>query len=286
MESSHESGQASPLPINSDGLGAMPPLSHPQETEAGSVGSRIGNTLRAVKADFSESEHRTSLVASGLGTVAVQAADRLRASIVLVPQVAINVLQNTNSPVEAGVAAGLTFAGWCAIVGGTTTEALNKYPKTMEAFGDNFPGVVDFFDEALPGVDDYDKDKADKHSLARRIGGRVLTGAKRGLTVSGIGTVAYVSTAATKGNRRSAIHRLNANASAEGGVVIGGVVYGIAETISQISVTHPALAERIVNDASNIKLWYGVAGVMIAGQYISTKIQKFRNRENQEQTQP
>lgn len=267
----------------------LPTVINTEETESGSFRSRLGdklanfkshlgNVLGAVGTDYQESENRVALVAAGLGTVAVQAVDRARLSIVLVPHVAISTLEHTNSSWQAGAAAGLTFAGWCAGVGGTTAEGLRQYPNTMESVKENFPGAVKFFQDALPGVDSYDKDKEDTRSLPRKIGGRILTGLSRGWTVTGIGTVAYVSTAAAKGEDRSTMHKLNANASADGGVIVGGVAGSVSYGITKIS--DPELAQNIIDVAGDSRVWYGVAGAMIAGQYASNKWKQYRARRN------
>jgi hypothetical protein len=45
-------------------------------------------------------------------------------------------------------------------------------------------------------------------------------------------------------------------------------VFGIGQTILELADTNPELALRIQNEASNIKLWYGVAGALVIQQYI------------------
>jgi hypothetical protein len=77
------------------------------------------------------------------------------------------------------------------------------------------------------------------------------------------------------------IHELNLNASADGAAAIGAVVLGVAEVIVKIGESNPALAEHIQNTASDIRVWYGVAGLMMAQQFISKKFKQRREAKNQ-----
>lgn len=242
------------------------------------ISKRIGEVFSSAATDYKESEYKLANVAIGLGTVAVQALDRARASVVFVPTIAANVLQETQSPAQAAIAAGATFASWCVAVGGATTEGLKQYPTAVSKFEQNFPGVVGFFEDSLPGLEK--PDRTQPPSIARRIGSRVLTGVKRGFTVTGIGTAAYTSTAVAKGKSRKEVHTLNANASVDGGTIVGGAVYGVGTSIVQLSHEHPLLAQQIQDHATNIKLWYGVAGAMMAGQFVSTRYKKWRTKRN------
>jgi hypothetical protein len=241
---------------------------------------RLKDTFSAIPEDYRQSDSRLKLIAAGVGTTALQIADRFRLSTIIVPQVAINVLTNTNSPTQAAIASGLTFGAWCAAVGGATAVGLEQFPKTINTFSENFPGAVDVFEDALPGINDFTPEGKREGRLVRRIGGRALTAVRRGATVSGIGTVAYVSTAATQGQSRSAVRKLNIAGSLEGGGVVGAVVFGVGEAIQQVGEHNPALAQHIENVASDTRIWYGLAGAMIVSQFVSSRIKKFRARHN------
>ncbi len=242
--------------------------------ELPSFRTRILNILRSAKEDYQDGDSRSLKLLSGLGVIAMQGLDRARASVVFVPVVAVDVLKDTHSPAQAALAAGATFAGWCAAVGATTTEALNQYPRAVAEFENSFPAVSDVFEDSLPG---FNRD-SEGGGLSRRLGHSAITHLKRGFTVSGIGTTAYVSMAAITGRRRSDTHRLNLNASIDGGAAIGGVVFGVGEAIVKLADTDPQLALRIQDDASNIYLWYGVAGLMLVHQFVSSRIKKSRQK--------
>ncbi|MGF7229278.1 MAG: hypothetical protein ACQR33_04825 [Candidatus Saccharibacteria bacterium] len=237
---------------------------------------RVSDVFRNAREDFRDSPHKLRHVAVGAGMVAMQALDRARTSVVFVPTIAVDVLQHTHSPLEAAIAAGGAFGLWSAGIGSTTVEGLTQYPKAVTSFNKDFPGVVGFFEGVLPGVE-APKDQ-EQISRIRRIGNRALTGLKRGGTVAGIGTAPYASTAVAMGQPRAEAHKINLNASADGATIIGAFVFGVGETIVQIANDHPLLAERIQNDAGNIKLWYGVAGAMMAQQYISKKYANWKEK--------
>lgn len=234
------------------------------------------NVYEGIKLDFKNSDNRIALAAVGLGTAAVQGLDRARASVVLVPTIAVNVLESTGSPAQAALAGGATFGAWCLAVGGATTEGLVKYPKTVDKFNESFPSFVDFLTESLPGFDSRPVEEitAEKKSLASRIGGNVLDHLKRGYVASGIGTTAYAGTSMASGRGRADTHKLNANASLDGGIAVGLVIAAVANTITKIGESHPQLALDIQNVASDIRLWYGVALGLIGLQYISNRLNK------------
>lgn len=233
----------------------------------------------AASTDYKESQHKIQKIGVGVGVIAMQSLDRLRASVIFVPEIAVNVLQNTHSPVEAALAGGAAFATWCTVVGGVTNEGLHQFPVAVESFEDNFPGAVEFFSDALPGVNSPSSEEIKKQSVAKRIGNRIILGLKRGYTVSGIGTVAYVSTASVQGKSKKEGHKLNLNASLDGGAAVSGVVLMAGEAIVRIGDSNPELAKNIQDYASNIKLWYGVAAFMIISNFISNRLNKRSKKE-------
>jgi hypothetical protein len=241
---------------------------------------RIGNVCTAAVIDFKESPHKIRMAGIATGVAALQVADRMRASVIFVPTIATNVLEHSHSPTAAAIAGGTAFGGWCAAVGGATTEGLANFPAATSEFEKSFSGVVNFFEDSLPGFEQPEP-RDEETSRARHVGGRALTRLKRAYTVSGIGSVAYVSAASATDRPKKEIHELNLNASADGAAAIGAVVLGVAEVIVKIGESNPALAEHIQNTASDIRVWYGVAGLMMAQQFISKKFKQRREAKNQ-----
>jgi len=240
-----------------------------------SIKTRLGRVAQAVGGDYRESSHRTLTVTAGLGMAALQSLDRLRASIILVPTLAVNVLEVTQSPTQAALAGGAAFGAWCLAVGGATTEGLAQYPTAVATFGREFPSAVDFFEDSLPGLNKSTKER----SRVGKVVHEAKTRLHRSTSVIGIGTSAYVSTAAAQGRSRSAIHALNANASLDGGLLAGAVVYGVGEGIQKLAGPHPELALQIQDKASNIYTWYAVAGLSMAAQFASTRVARRKEQK-------
>lgn len=236
-----------------------------------SLSGRLSWISRSAKVDYSQSPHKLVMTAVAVGIVALQVADRLRVSVVLVPMSAVYIFQQTYSPLIAALAAAFVFGIWCAAVAGITAEGLQLYPRAVEKFKIVFPSIVDFFSDSLPGAD---QSRVEKNRSLKQLGVHLLTRVRRGYTVAGIGTVAYVSTAAVKGESRKAIHLLNVNASLDGGLAVGVVVFAVADAVVRIGQQNPALALQIQEGASNIYLWYGVAIAMIIGQYVASRMKK------------
>ncbi|HVX23757.1 MAG TPA: hypothetical protein VG992_00180 [Candidatus Saccharimonadales bacterium] len=255
-----------------------------------SAGERIGRTFASLRAktgevagaarqDYQESPRKMRALGNGFLALTTQTMDRLRLSVVLVPHAATEVLSHTHSPTEAGLAAGSVFAAWCLGVGESLNQGMSEYPKAVDKASKNFPGLVDLFADSLPGFEE----KADdgNTALPRKIGRQALTHLRRGLAVTGIGSTAYVATAATRGRSKSDIRRLTTKASLDGGLIAGGVVGAIGETIVKIGDKHPLLAERIQNDASNIKLWYAIAGALMVEQYVESRFKRRKLSDSQ-----
>jgi hypothetical protein len=263
---------ASPL-VPPEGVAVQAPENNPDSPAAtATLRRRVGNVWESVVADYKESDNRLHFLAAGVGMVALQAADRARTSVVLVPTIAVDVLQWTHSPLEAALTAGAAFTMWCTAVGGATTEGLRQFPRASKRVDTEFPRLVGAFEDSLPGIEKSDEGA----NRAQRVGGRALMALRRGFTVVGLGTTAYVSTAAAKGRKRRDIHELNLQASLDGGIAAGLIVEGVGQAIVHLATSHPELAERIQNDASNIKLWYGVTAAMMIGQYGGNKLKAWR----------
>src|SRR5579884_792867 len=231
--------------VNSD---PAPPLNEPESLglshveygsaeESARLGflTKLGNLAMAAKYDLEASKHKFQTLSIGLGITAIQALSRIQASWVFVPEVAINVFKDTRSPVEAAFAGGLAFGGWCLATGAATAEGLSKYPRTVKEFSRSFPGFVDFFRDSLPGLNNSENEKKEDTSFLQKAGKRIVTLAKRGLTVTGIGSAIYAGTATINGMERKDVHKLNAEASFEGGFITGGFIFGLGELIVKIA---------------------------------------------------
>jgi hypothetical protein len=210
--------------------------------------------------------------------IATQIADRARISTVLVPKVAVDTLKNTGSPTEAALLAGGLFLGWCATVGYSTARGLKEFPEAVGQAKESYAGIVGFFQDSLPGIE-LPTEEERKQSLARRAGRRILTGINRGWTVTGIGTVAYVTTASFDDRPYSKVSALNRQASLDGGLVAGAIVVTAGELIEH--VVSPKWAERITDFASDTWHWYAIAGGIMTWTFGKNKLKarKIRREE-------
>ena len=261
----------------------MPPfvIGLPADSEP----SRISNIVHAaVMTDIAESDHKVRTISSGLGVIAIQAVGLSRLPFVLVPRLAIDVLQNTNSALEAGAITGLAFAAWCLTVGETINNGMSHYPAAVKAVGDNFPSSVKHFGNALAGLEASDKRVGSRRrlSLARGIGSPFLRHGRRGLTAVGIGIAPYIGTAGAQGQPKPAIRKLGAGLGIDGGLVIGAMSGIVTEAIVTIGHEHPEISQRIQEVTGNTKLWYGVAALLMTGEWLKNRI-KTNKAVNQEE---
>jgi hypothetical protein len=99
------------------------------------------------------SEHKITDAFWLVAALGSQAADRARVSVVLVPEVATRVLEESNNSLTAGAAAAAVFMVWCTTVGEAFAQGLHRFPKSVERFADKYPRFVKAFTDAMPGIE-------------------------------------------------------------------------------------------------------------------------------------
>jgi hypothetical protein len=273
--------------VNIDEVYGAPDSGNPEGqhiTEDPTFRARLMNVIRSAGQDTRESPNKLRTVASGAAALGTQVLDRARVAVILVPTIAVDVLKHTHNAAEAAAVGGSLFAAWCMAIGSTLTEGLVEYPKTVETFEQSFPNFVGVIEDSLPGL--YPKEEelheSDKNeSSVKRIGNKTLKLAKtapmharRGLTAIGIGNTAYVAVASTRGFTRRGMHSLSSKTGVDGGVMVGLVIGTVGEAIIELGHSHPQVANHIQNVASNKYLWYGVAGLLMASNFISTRLSR------------
>jgi hypothetical protein len=238
---------------------------------------QFGNVGKAAGEDIFESDKKIKRSTVALGALAVQVADRLRVAVTVVPPLATHILTHTGSPTEAALAAGAAFGAYSFAVGTATTEGLKQFPSTVASVSENFPGFVGAVQDALPGLEPPTQEQR-RAPLPERIKRRFGTGFARGTSDIALGTTAYVSTAAAQGKNRKEIYKLNGRVSLDGGIMVGGIVFGIGEVIETLGHRTEAwaqhLAENIQNVATNMDTWYGTAGALILINLCLTRYDK------------
>jgi hypothetical protein len=87
----------------------------------------------------------------------------------------------------------------------------------------------------------------------------------------GAGIIPYLATAGVNKEPKSAIRKLSTMLSLDGAAVVGTLFFGVGEAIINLGHSHPELAQHIQNDAKSVKLWYGVAGVLVVAEWLKNR---------------
>lgn len=262
-------------------------------------GTRGFEVAQTAANEYMESDKKLATAATAAGALVMQFFDRSRTSLVIVPHIATEVLDRTQSPVQAGLAGGGAYALWCGIVGGALTEALARFPRALETFKEKFPKVVDAFRDALPGMNkrkheahnptpeereiqeakDYIAEKApskEKDPVAERIGSFILRNLKRGVTAVAIGSTAFAATSSVDGDTKSETHKLNLKASVAGGVVTGGVVAGVGQALLEMPKHGMANQAKYIYDAvTDMRFWYTAAFLAVGSEFATNVVKKW-----------
>lgn len=246
---------------------------------------RIGQLKNAYLKDYSNSDSKFILAVIGASVLTTQIADRARLSIVLVPAVATSILENTGRSFTAATAGALTYFAWNGIVGEVMTQGLDKHRNLLSSFSENFPGVVNVFTDSLPGVESSSERTNDEsnHHKDTSLRDKALLHIKRAGTGIGIGSTAFVGTAAANGYTKKELRRLNLQVSTDASLLTHGVIWGVGESIIQLGKNgHQELSMHIQDVAGDIRVWYGVAAVSMISEFISRRRQRHKESSQQE----
>ncbi len=245
--------------------------------------SRLKQTGRllcgSVAADYRSDEYSKIGTASwGALTAGTQIIDRLRLGVVLIPPMAVEVMEQTHNSLATAAVTGAAFTAWNVVVGSAFGQGISRFPRTNQTVTESFPRLIDTFNNALPGmekpaqeqkiIDPIDQTFDQKSSRF----GRFMTHIRRSFSVMGIGTTAYAGTAAVNGHTPKDVLKINAVASADGGALAAVVAGGAAESVMQLASSgHPELALDVQNFVGDSRLWLGVAAVSMAAELWSNR---------------
>lgn len=241
---------------------------------------KLSKILHSSKEDIQESNNRFRSAALGIAALGTQILDRASVSLVLVPTVATEVLNSTHQALPVGLAAAGAFFVWNATVGEVLTNALAEYPEAVKDFQEEFPSVVNVFSESLPGLEEiHEAEPQFPESTLKSIGKKASLHMRRAGTGIGIGSTAFVATASAKGESKATVRRINLAVSTDTGFLVGGIAGGVAQAIISLSEHgQTELANEIKSTATDMRVWYGLAIVSMASEYI-------RNRRKRKQNQ-
>lgn len=250
---------------------------------------RAKDVLDTAREEFSSDPNKVRSLAWGTLAVGSQVLDRARVSIVLVPEIATQVMEHTQNSILTGGATGGAIFLWCGAVGGVFGHALHKFPKSVSKFTDSFPGFVDTFSDSLAGVENkrnaLDPSSA-KNELQpntpveeqqdKGLEERIRINVKQATTTIGIGSTIFVGTATANGYSPSETSRMNIKVSGNAGVL--GAVLGltISETLMQLAENgHLDLANNIQNNfVGNRYVWLGLAALSMTSEFVQSRLRK------------
>lgn len=243
----------------------------------------------AVKEDIVESDHPLRTVGVLGGVALTQGFDRLRLVVALLPPVVVHVMEETNNSNTAGLVGGGLFALYGLGLAEALRTGLGKVPTAMEVTKKEFPGLVAVAEDALPGMrngqttlqnapeDAGTIKKAAVHTknTARRISSSVGTHFRRGLAGIGIGTTAFVATAAVDGQSKREIRKTYAKVAADSGILVAGIAKGTTQGIKHLALNgHPELASDLQGFVENKWTWYTLAAGSMAVEYALNHFQR------------
>ncbi len=255
--------------------------------------NRTGDVLRAVREDYNESDHKLRVLSLGAAVVATEIADRGRIMVFVIPKVVTDVLTNTESPVQAGLAGAGAFTLWNVLTSSILSNGLNQLPKAKEAIRQKFPVAVSMFKDALPGANkelaEAKKVDAQDHGRVRRVGSFLLRHGARGGTGINLGTTAFVATSSIDGDSLKETRKQYLGVSADTAVVTGLTIAGVGQALFEMPKHGlAAQSEWIYNGATDMRTWGAFALVTMGLQFNDSRIYKKKlvQREAEAENEP
>lgn len=240
----------------------------------------VPGLFESIRSDIRESRKPVKTVALGALALATQIPDRIRLIAILAPPAAIEVMNHTQNPILAALAAAGIYAGFNFSNGEALTQALAAYPKTLDSFDRKFPAVVKVFEQSLPGVMNNSETVQGTTDLiqpskTRRVSqfvGRCLRKAGKHVrgwgTSIGMGSTAFVATASVKGRSVSEVRKLNAGVTYNGSVGVFSIAAGLTGGLKELAQRGQyELADNISDFVGDTKLWLGLAACSMAAEY-------------------
>jgi hypothetical protein len=224
----------------------------------------VVDVFQGAIADLTESERKFTLLATTGAALATLAVNGAKIPLVAAPSLALEALQYTDSSTVTGLVTGAVFGAWTYGASGIVNAAGNHYPEAKAKAKERYPRTVDAIVDSLPGL----KDEVIEEERGRisRFGRSIITHAKRGVSVVGIGASVYVAGAQLEEMPTKEIHRMRRRAAVDSALVIGSLSCATAGVVAKISDSHPELAHHIQDGATDTKTLFAVALSLIVGQ--------------------
>lgn len=267
---------------------------NPAAVYSRSLYERTRNVIEGAKTDIRESETKCADLAWGIGTIATQAADRFRISLILAPEAALRAFEHTDKSIAAGAAAAGVFMLWNGTMGEVLTQTLSRFKKGTESFEENFPAIVSLFTDSLAGIESSEQralatetvvDKKVHFERLLSIGKTATTHVRRAMSGLGLGSTAFVATAAVNDYTKEEVREQNAAVTLDTGVAIFGIGWGLAGYINSLAEQGELeRAQDILNVVDNNWVWYSIAGASMVMEFASARHRAKKLKEAAEAT--
>lgn len=260
--------------VQSEGVIAqeMQDLEHIDEVYQHSWRDRFGEVWNGAKSDLHESSNIARTIALGAASVATQAVDRARIAVVVVPHYATEVLQETQSPAQAALVGAGIFWAMSGAVGETLNQGLGEFPQAKAKFKEEFPVAVDIFRDGLPGMNHEVQEGQGRIKRAAQFISRNI---RRGVTGVAMGPTAFVATSSVDGASKTETSKLNLKVTTASAAVVGGVVAGLGQAITELPKHGYAETAKYMQDvATDNRFWWSLAGLSIASELVGNRLKR------------
>ncbi len=235
----------------------------------------LNATFRPIAKDVMESDHKIRTASIGLGVVATQVASKTRLPIVAVPKTGAYVLEHTQSAPLTALAAGGMNLLISGAVGEFATQALIKYPRSIEVISKKFPKTIDFFQKGLPGMKTIQEKQNEKSNgiSAKRILKGSIVHIRRAFSGMAIDPGTFVATGYTLGYDEKEMRKVNLRVGLDTSLLVGGIAWKLADYVNgMVDNGELQKVETIQSWIGNTKNWWAIAGLLMATGYIGNKL--------------
>ncbi len=245
---------------------------------------KLNLAVRPVAEDIRDSKSPIATTVLGLGALATQGANFLRISVVVVPEVASQVLERTHSPLWTAIAAGSANFLISAPIGELAIQGLAKYTRTVDSLSSKFPKLAGFLQSNLPGFKPP-KSYENEGKVAKFSRG-VLRGSikhiKRAINGMSISSGMYALTAKTMGYTKAEARKVNYGLGLDTSVLVGGIAWKLGDYINNLAAEgNYDKVKTIESWVGNTKNWWALAGGLMVMGAISSKIERRKLKKEQ-----
>lgn len=299
----HAHFELQPIAVASEGVAALDQISRdPYAVLERSFTDRFSEVLHTLGDELTERGQRFRRAAAFVTAGAMQAAERARTMVLILPEVFDETLEySTEHGINAYATGGMAFVAvgglYTAIgytIGKTFKKAVDVFPATTAKVKENHPVMVDVVGDAISGFPseaklgkDYKPNDDGEYEVGPYDTKETLLGklglvVKRGNgTVYLFGTTPHAGVAEVRGHSDESIERRLRAVSVEGGVAVGGLAVALTALIAN---NFFGAAEEIKSTIENPWVWRIGSVLAITATAVINKLSRVK-KEKERQTQ-